>query len=91
MWKHQRAVEGAKISKKRVDGIRWSTPKTSEMEVRTSEMVGGQGLGKKGRRDVGRPEKDKTQECGPDQTPVSDLTAGVGRVQISRWTESGVR
>lgn len=38
---------------------------------------GGQDCGKKGRRDVGSPEKDKTPECGPDQTPVSDLTAGV--------------
>lgn len=59
--------------------------------MRTPDLVADKMCGKKGRRDVGSPEKDKTpKEGGPGTgTPVSDRTAGVdGRVQISRWTKS---
>lgn len=44
---NSRTVEGGENIKKRVDGIWWTTPKTSGMGMRTPDMVAGRIVGKK--------------------------------------------
>lgn len=67
--------------RERVDGIRRTTPTTSEDgdgDANTRYWWRA-GLREKRKERCRKPEKDKKRQkaCGPDQTPVSDLTAGV--------------